>query len=116
MNDSASVISDDLAQYPHVPLYYILSRDVTPEQETAVHDAVLLTPIYFGIVTTIADSPLASRFAPTVLQVANDAAALALAQQFYDESQGHDNRSIIIGTADILSGVYPDRTANIPCL
>jgi hypothetical protein len=111
----ASVVTDDLAQYPHVPLYYILSRSVTPEQENAVHSTILITPVYFGIITDPLDAPLAYRFTTAVMTVANDAAARALAQQIYDTAEGHPARSIIVGTANILTGIYQDREANIPC-
>jgi hypothetical protein len=113
--DSASVTTDSLSHYPHVPLFYILSRNVTTEQEDAVRSAVRITPIYFGIITDPLDAPLAYRFATAVMTVANDAAARALAQQIFDTAEGHPNRSIIIGTANILTAVYPDREENIPC-
>jgi hypothetical protein len=111
----ASVTTDDLSHYPHVPLYYILSRDVTPEQEQRVHDALQITPVYFGIITDPLDAPLAYRFATVVQTVADDAAARALAQQIYDTAEGHPARSIIIGTANILTGIYQDHEANVPC-
>jgi hypothetical protein len=112
---SASVTTDNLSHYPHVPLYYILSRSVTPEQEESVHTAIVITPIYFSIITNLLDAPLAYRFGTSVLTAADDAAARALAQQIYDTAEGHPNRSIIIGTADILTAVYQDREETIPC-
>jgi hypothetical protein len=111
----ASVVTDDLAQYPHVPLYYILSRHVAPDQEQAVHDALRITPIYFGIIADPLDASLAYRFSTVVMTVADDTAAKMLAQQIYDTAEGHPNRSIIIGTANILTGIYQDHEANVPC-
>lgn len=112
---AASVTTDELEHYPHVPLYYLLSRSVTPEQEELVRDAIRITPIFFGIITDPLDAPLAYRFATVVQTVADDAAARTLAQQFYDRAEGHPNRSVIIGEANILTGIYQDREANIPC-
>jgi hypothetical protein len=114
MISGASVVTDDLSQYPHVPLWYRLSRNVTSEQEQNVHDAILITPIYFGIITDVNDSALAYRFSRAVMTVADDAAAAALAQQIYDTAEGHPNRSIIIsGDTNILTAVYADREARI---
>jgi hypothetical protein len=112
--DSASVTTDMLSQYPHVPLWYRLSRSVTSVQEQNVHDAIRITPIYFGIVTDPTDAPLAYRFSTAVMTVADEVTAAALAQQIYDIAEGHPNRSIIIsGDANILTAVYQDREAPI---
>jgi hypothetical protein len=111
----ASVVTDDLSQYPHVPLWYRLSRNVTPTQEDAVHSAILITPVYFGIITDPTDAALAYRFSRAVMTVADDAAAASLAQQIYDTAEGHPNRSVIIsGDTNILTAVYADREARIP--
>jgi len=111
---AASVVTDDLSQYPHVPQWYKLSRNVTPAQELLIHDAIRITPIYFGIVTDINDLALAHRFSTVVMQVADDAAARALTQQIYDTAKGHPNRSVIItGDTEILTAVYADHEAPI---
>lgn len=115
MLSGASVLTEDLSHYPHVPYAYILSRTVSAEQEQAVHDATRITPLYFGIVTDPLDYPLASRFAQVVMQVADDRAAKVLALQLYNTAEGHPSRSVIIGNANILIGIYEDREANIPC-
>lgn len=113
--DSASVTTDDLLQYPHVPQWYRLSRSVTPAQEEGVRTAIRITPIFFAIITTPTEAALAYRFAQVVLTVADEAAAAALAQQIYDTAEGHPARSIIIsGDVNILTAVYADREARIP--
>lgn len=110
----ASVTTDSLSQYPHVPQWYRLSRTVTAVEEQNVHDAIILTPIYFGIVTNALDAPLAYRFSQVVMTVADEAAAAALAQQIFDTAEGHPNRSIIISSdTNILTAVYADREAPI---
>lgn len=111
---TASVTTDTLTHYPHVPQYYILSSALTVDQEDSVHTVLRITPIYFGIITTLADANLALKFSTVVLQVADITAARLLAQQLYD-TPDHSARSIIIGTANILTGVYQDHEANIPC-
>lgn len=113
--ESASVITDSLAQYPHVPLYYILSRSLTPEQEEGVHNALRITPIYFSIITDLSDTNLASKFSTVILQVTDLPSAKALALQLYETTNDHPSRSIIIDTANVLIGVYADREVEIPC-
>jgi hypothetical protein len=106
--------TDNLSQYPKVPLFYILSRNINATQEQNVHDAIRITPIYFGIITDINDSALAQRFSTVVMQVADSKAATALAQQIYDTAEGHPNRSVIItGDTEILIAVYQDHEASI---
>jgi hypothetical protein len=106
----ASVVTDDLSQYPRVPLWYRLSRNVTAAQEQLIHDLIRITPIYFGIVTDISDSALALRFSTVVMTTADETAAIKLAQQIYDTAEGHPNRSIIVtGDTEILTAVYEDR-------
>ena len=111
---TASVTTDNLSFYPHVPLWYRLSRNVTAAQEELIHDLIRITPIYFGIVSSQQDTTLAYRFATVVMTAADETAATALAQQIYDSAQGHPNRSIIIsGDTNILTAVYADREAPI---
>jgi hypothetical protein len=111
---SSSVTTDQLSQYPHVPLFYLLSDSITPAQEQNVHDAIRITKIFFGIITDINDAALAQRFAPTVLQVADVTAARALAHELYNQSTTHDNRSIIVAQQqEILIAVYQDHEASI---
>lgn len=106
--------TDSLSQYPHVPNWYRLSRNVTAMQEEAVHQAVLITPIYFSIVTNSLDAALALRFSTVVMTVADEAAAAVLAQYTFDTAEGHPARSIIIsGDVNILTAVYADREAPI---
>lgn len=115
LSDSASVTTDTLSFYPHVPNYVILSSNVTSKQEEQIHDILRITPIYFGIVTDINNAPLASRFSQMILTAADLTAAKVLAQQVYDTAEGHPARSIIIAEQeDILVGIYQDREAVIP--
>jgi hypothetical protein len=110
----ASVTTDSLSQYPHVPLFYICSRNITPAQEQNVHDAIRITRIWFAIITDVNDTALAQRFTSTVLQVADVTAARATAHELYNQSQTHDNRSVIITQQDnILTAVYEDHEAPI---
>ena len=114
---SASVTTDALSHYPHVANYCILSRDVTPAQEEAVHAVLAITPIWYGIIIDPVDAPLAYRFATMVMTVHDLAAAKTLAAQLYETAEGHPSRSIIVGPSDpnILIGCYADREAPIPC-
>jgi hypothetical protein len=110
----ASVITDDLNQYPHVPQWYRLSNLVTPTEEQNVHDLIRITPVYYAIISNPSDAALAYRFATVVLTAADEASASALAQQIFYTAEGHPNRSIIITSeTNILTAVYADREAAI---
>ena len=114
LSDSASVTTDTLSFYPHVPQWYRLSRNVTSAQEDLIHDLIRITPIYFSIVTNSLDAALALRFSTVVMTVADEAAAAVLAQYTFDTAEGHPARSIIIsGDVNILTAVYADREAPI---
>jgi hypothetical protein len=111
---SASVITDDLSQYPHIPNFYIVSRSITPAQEQSIHDILRITPVHFSIIIDPLDVPLASRFSDTLLTVADDNAARLMAIQIFTEAAGYPNRSIIISSnPELLIAVYQDREAPI---
>jgi hypothetical protein len=106
---SASVTTNELSHYPHVPQWYRLSRNITIADQEVIKDVIRITPIYFGIITDINDSALAAAFSQQQYLVQDLAAANHLAQQLYETAEGHPNRSIIItGETNILTAVYAD--------
>lgn len=114
---SASVTTDDLSQYPHVPEYYLVARGLVEEDVQAVINALHITPIYGGIVIDPSDGAYCSQFANRVLLVDSLIEAKRQAQFTYDSSEfGQFARCVIItGQRNKLTGVYQNREANIPC-
>ena len=109
---SASCNTFGLAQYPHVPHWYIVARQLSDEQIESVNNALRITPIVCAIVTDNSDTAYAQRFSRNVLYSVD---AESTAEDIYT-TEPSINRSVIIGEAGILTGVYSaGRREDIPC-
>jgi hypothetical protein len=115
--DTASVRTDELAHYPHVPEYYLVARGLSEDDVQAVINALHITPITLGIVIDPSDGGYCSQFANRVSLVGSLVEAKQQAQLIYDTADSNQfARSVIItGQTNKLVGVYQTREANIPC-
>lgn len=112
----SSVTTDMLAHYPHCPTFYLVARGLSVDDAQAVNAAMHITPISFVITTQPQDNAYALQFGTdTVVQVADLDAAKNFATNFFNTADGLGRSAIIVEQLNKLTGVYPNREANIPC-
>jgi hypothetical protein len=96
-----------------LPLYYVLRRDLTDEQISAVKQVLYFTPVNYAIIHDALDGLLAAEFAPEVVRVREEADVLRLAKQIGREIGAP---VILFGDAELVDVVYDDgRQEPVPC-
>lgn len=86
-----------------VPLFYVVSRRLPREEESAILEQLRITPIDEVVVSDVLDADLAFRLASNVSLVSSDAMARLFAA---DRARETKRPVLVIGEAESLEAVY----------
>lgn len=88
-----------------VPLYYVVSRKLPPEEAFIVLHCLSITPCQCAVISDVHDCKLAITLSNEIIRAATDEDAHLIAK---DLSIKTKRPLMVIGEANFLDAVYPD--------
>lgn len=90
-----------------IPVYYVVSRNVSPETVGDIMHCLAITPVACSIITNVLDAQLALSLCDTLLMANSFETATLIASRIHDDT---GMPSVVVGEADFIDAVYADGT------